>query len=56
MTIYEIAAVAFATTASIVLYVIFRPRHQCAQHDPLCRRGRPCINCYRELFKETMER
>jgi hypothetical protein len=55
MTTYEIAA-ALGVVASFVLYAVFRPRHHCSQQDPLCRRGRPCIHCYRELFKETMSR
>jgi hypothetical protein len=55
MSTFEIAA-ALALTATVVLYVVFRPRHHCAQQDPLCRRRRPCIHCYRELFKETMSR
>jgi hypothetical protein len=53
MTTYEIAA-ALGVVATVALYAVFRPRHHCSQQDPLCRRGRPCIHCYRELFKETM--
>jgi hypothetical protein len=55
VTTYGIAA-ALAVAASFVLYAIFRPRHRCSQQDPLCRRGRPCIHCYRELYKATMGR
>jgi hypothetical protein len=55
MSTYEIAA-ALAVVASFIVYAVFRPRHHCAQQDPLCRRGRPCLHCYRELFKETMSR
>jgi hypothetical protein len=55
MHAYEIA-VAIAVVASLVLFTVFRPRHHCGQHDPLCRRGRPCINCYRELYRETMSK
>jgi hypothetical protein len=56
MTTYEVAAIASAIVASLVAYAFFRTRHHCTQHDPLCTRKRPCLHCYRELFKETMEK
>jgi hypothetical protein len=37
----------------LAAYAVLRPRHRCAYNDPLCRRDRPCIACYRELFKEA---
>src|ERR1700676_2742717 len=36
--------------ACIVFYAGLRLRHRCAHHDPLCRRARPCIACYREIY------
>jgi hypothetical protein len=33
----------------IAFYAVLR-RHRCAYNDPLCRRSRPCIACYRELY------
>jgi hypothetical protein len=56
MNTYEIAAMALVVVVSLVLYAVFRPWHRCGQHDPLCRRGRPCLSCYRELFRETMDK
>jgi hypothetical protein len=40
--------------ASLAVYaaLAYRRRHKCSHHDPLCRRERPCIHCYRELFDE----
>jgi len=39
------------------VYALFRRRrHRCAFNDPLCRRDRPCIACYREIFSKTEER
>lgn len=35
------------------LYLLFRSRHHCAHNDPLCRRDRPCIACYREIFSRA---
>jgi hypothetical protein len=32
-----------------------RGRHHCAHNDPLCRRDRPCIACYREIFSKAEE-
>jgi hypothetical protein len=32
-----------------------RGRHHCAHNDPLCRRDRPCIACYREIFSKADE-
>jgi hypothetical protein len=46
-----ILLVALASLA--VFAVLFRRRHRCAHNDPLCRRGRPCIACYRDLFDGT---
>lgn len=31
-------------------------RHRCIHNDPLCRRDRPCIACYREIFEKAEER
>ena len=37
--------------ASLAVYTAaLRRRHRCTHNDPLCRRERPCIACYRELF------
>ena len=37
--------------ASFILVALIRyARHHCPYHDPLCRRNRPCIGCYRKLF------
>jgi hypothetical protein len=37
--------------ASFAAYaVIRRHHHYCVHNDPLCRRSRPCIACYRALF------
>ncbi len=42
--------------ASLAVYAALsrrhRRHHQCSHHDPLCRRERPCILCYRELFDD----
>jgi len=32
-------------------YVVLRRRHRCPHNSPLCRRDRPCIACYREMFQ-----
>jgi hypothetical protein len=56
MNSYEIAAVVVALVGGLAAFVVFRRRHHCAQHDPLCRRGRPCIKCYRSLYKEVVEK
>ena len=36
---------------SLTVYAVLRSRHHCTHNDPLCRRDRPCIACYRELFQ-----
>jgi hypothetical protein len=36
--------------ASLAVYSAVSRRHQCAHKNPLCRRQRPCLLCYRELF------
>jgi len=35
--------------AGIAFYAFFH-RHRCVHKDPLCRRARPCIACYREIY------
>lgn len=43
--------------ASLAVYALLaRRRHRCVYKDPLCRRGRPCIACYRKLFNGIGER
>jgi hypothetical protein len=40
--------------ASLILVALIRhARHYCPYHDPLCRRNRPCIGCYRKLFSNV---
>jgi hypothetical protein len=39
----------FVVIACIVFYAVLR-RHRCVHNDPLCRRARPCIACYREIY------
>ena len=39
--------------ACIAFYAVLRRRHRCAHKDPLCRRARPCIACYRELWEKV---
>jgi hypothetical protein len=40
--------------ASFAILAVFRhARHRCPHQDPLCRRKRPCIACYRELFNSA---
>ena len=44
------------TFAGLAAYLYFRRRrHRCIHNDPLCRRDRPCIACYRELFNGIEE-
>jgi len=42
--------------AGIAAYAIFHRRHRCIHNDPLCRRDRPCIACYRALFMDPENR
>jgi hypothetical protein len=38
--------------ASLGVYAVLAVRrHRCSHNDPLCRRERPCIACYRELYE-----
>jgi hypothetical protein len=40
--------------ASLVIFALFRHRrHWCPHRDPLCRRNRLCIGCYRKLFSNV---
>ena len=36
--------------ASFAFYAVLLRRHRCAYGNPLCRRDRPCIACYREIY------
>ena len=39
--------------AGLAVYSAVAHRHQCAHKNPLCRRQRPCLHCYRELFNSV---
>jgi len=39
--------------ASLAVYSGVLRRHQCPHKNPLCRRQRPCIHCYRDLFNSV---
>jgi hypothetical protein len=43
-------AILLLALASLAAYTAHSRRHQCTRKNPLCRRDRPCILCYRELF------
>ena len=40
--------------ASFTLWAFHHARHRCPHADPLCKRDRPCIACYRAIFKSTV--
>ncbi len=44
---------AFAFVISAVLYFM-RSRRRCPYRNPLCRRDRPCLLCYRDLYKNKV--
>ncbi len=47
-----ITTILLLALAGLIIYaVLLRRRHRCVHKDPLCRRERPCIACYRELFE-----
>jgi len=40
--------------ASFAMLALLRyARHRCPHYDPLCKRNRPSIGCYRELFNSV---
>ena len=49
---YEVmTTILLLALAGFTVYaVLSHRRHRCVHNDPLCRRERPCIACYRELF------
>jgi hypothetical protein len=44
-----------ALASFTIIYAAFRRRYHCPHSDPLCRRNKPCIICYRELFKRGVD-
>ncbi len=36
--------------APVAVFAFLRSRYRCPNKDPLCRKDRPCIACYRKLF------
>jgi hypothetical protein len=43
-----------ALFGGFVVFALFRyGRHRCPHRDPLCRRNRPCIGCYRRIFSNV---
>jgi len=47
-----VAAVAMLLVA--IVYLARRSRRRCPYRNPLCRANRPCLLCYRELFKSKV--
>jgi hypothetical protein len=43
--------VSLALGSFTVAYLVVRRRHHCVHNDPLCRKDKPCIACYREIFR-----
>ncbi len=39
---------------ALALYTARRFRSRCPHRDPLCRASKPCILCYRDLYKNNM--
>jgi hypothetical protein len=50
MPLLRIVLVPLILIMIVVAYAAIRRRHRCAHKDPVCRRDRPCIACYRELY------
>jgi len=38
----------------LAVYFARRSRRRCPYRNPLCRPSRPCILCYRDLFKSSV--
>jgi hypothetical protein len=49
----SITAVAIVFVIVIVTYLLGRSRRRCPYQNPLCRSSRPCLLCYRDLFRAS---
>jgi hypothetical protein len=49
----SMTAIPIVLAVVIVLYLLGRARRRCPYRDPLCRSSKPCLLCYRDLFKSS---
>jgi hypothetical protein len=48
-----ITALAIVVAVVIAAYLSHRFRGRCPYRSPLCRPSRPCLQCYRDLYKNS---
>jgi hypothetical protein len=47
----NITAFAIVLVIVFAMYFAWRFRRRCPYRNPLCRPGKPCLLCYRDLYK-----
>jgi hypothetical protein len=50
----SITAIVIVLAVVIVTYLVGGARRRCPYRSPLCRRSKPCLLCYRDLFKSSV--
>jgi len=50
----QIVVAVIVPLIALAVYFARRGRRQCPYHNPLCRSSRPCILCYRDLYKSIV--
>lgn len=51
MGVQNLGFAAMVALLAVLLGKAYLTRTRCPHRDPLCRRNRPCLRCYRDLYK-----
>lgn len=54
MALESIIAFAIVLLIAFISYVARRSRRRCPYRNPLCRASKPCLLCYRDLYKTVL--
>jgi len=49
-----ITAFGIALAIVFAMYLAWRSRRRCPYRNPLCRSSKPCLLCYRDLYKSII--
>ena len=56
MGVQYLGLAATVVLVAALLGKAYLTRTRCPYRDPLCRRNRPCLRCYRDLYKDSVDK
>lgn len=54
MYLPQVIVAAIVLLIALAVYIARRSGRRCPYRNPLCRLSKPCILCYRDLYKNTV--